>query len=93
MKAYELNGTGGTFVTGSGRLVALTLVAGSGAAATAYLYDDRSSASGPKLAMVAAVAGTTHTLNLGPRGLPYENGLSVALTGAGAEVFAYVEKV
>ena len=65
MRAYENGGTG-YVIRGSGRLVALTLTAGSGAAATAAVYDHRSAASGSKVASLAAAAGTTYTLDLGP---------------------------
>jgi len=91
MKAYENGGTG-YVIRGSGRLVALTLTAGSGAAATAVVYDNRSAASGTKLASLAAVAGTTYTLDLGPFGLPYSKGLWLVLAGTGAGTLTYLEQ-
>ena len=91
MDACENQETG-SIITGSGRLVALTLTAGSGAAATAAVYDHRSAASGSKVASLAAAAGTTYTLDLGPFGLPYTKGLWLVLSGAGAGTLSYVEK-
>jgi hypothetical protein len=91
MKPYSKTSTG-AFVTGSGRLMALTLTAGSGAAATAVVHDDRAAATGTRVAALAAVAGTSHSMYLGPEGQYYENGLYVTLTGSGAEAIAYVEK-
>ena len=90
MRTYSVSSTGAA-VKGSGRLVGLTLMAGSGAAATATIHDNRAAASGSILAKMAAVAGTTHALNLGQIGLSYREGLYVTMSGSGAEVVAYVE--
>lgn len=91
MKPYSKTSTG-AFLTGSGRLIALTLTAGSGAAATAVVHDHRSAASGTRLAALAAVAGTSQSMYLGPEGQYYEDGLYLTLSGSGAEAIAYVEK-
>ena len=89
MKVHSTSSTG-AIMTGSGRLVTLSLLAGSGAAATAQVNDNASAASGSMLKIAAAQA-SSHSLYLGPRGLQFENGLYVTLSGAGAEIYAFVD--
>jgi hypothetical protein len=89
MKVEQANSTG-SVMTGSGRLITLSLMAGSGADATAQLNDNASAASGNPI-KIAAATGTSHSLYLGPRGLTFENGLYLTLSGEGAEVYVFYD--
>ena len=76
----------GTAKSGGGKLFGGLLTAGSGAAATAVIYDN-TAASGPVIRTVAAPAGESAPLGLPPGGAHFGTGLHVVLSGAGAKIY------
>lgn len=84
-ESNEVTATG-TAKTGNGILRGGLLAAGSGAAATAAIYDN-TAASGTVIRTVAAPVGESAPLGLAPGGVHFGTGLHVVLTGAGAKLY------